>query len=430
MPLGVIAMPDNETLFLLVFSIIVLSVFLGLSSSLFMIAADSNRKPTIQDHSIPADQPHSDWMMVFIVQSASHSLRLLGVYRSVLLAILGVFLVLLLGSFKNLTEMNVAVLLCVVILLGSCSSWLAKLTISKAPNQLLPLVELNAVASIAPVVGVKLLFNRVRALGSRRFLSSDKTDNSNSIKQTADTSEDTTMTVDSLEPKEKRMILGVLDLDSTAVREIMVPRVDLSAADIKSTINEIRDLVITSGHSRILIYDGNIDSIMGTVHVRDLLKIFAEDTSANTLMDLIREPFFIPDSKRIDDLLDEMQASRIHIAIVVDEYGGTAGIVTLEDLLEEIVGEIADEFTNDEPILKMVNKQEALVDARVTLDRINEALSLKILPNGFDTVGGLVYQQLGKMPRTGDIVNCEGLKIKVLSTTDRRIKMLGVSKVV
>ncbi len=423
-------MPENDSLILIALSIALLAVFLGLSSSLYMIAVDSSRKSNLQDPTSPITESHSDWMMIFILQSGLGALRLLAVYKPVLLAILGTVLVLLVESFQDLTWTNVAIVFCAVIFLNGISSRLIAISVSHVSTQLLPLIELNAVISIAPVVAVNLLFNRLLALGSTKRSPNSNTLEHNSFAQPTENPEDMTMTVDSLDPKEKRMILGVLDLDSTAVREIMVPRVDLSAADIKSTIDEIRDLVIASGHSRILIYDGNIDSIMGTVHVRDLLKIFSEDSRSTCLKDLIREPFFIPDSKRIDDLLDEMQDSRIHIAIVVDEYGGTAGIVTLEDLLEEIVGEIADEFTNDEPILKMVNNQEALVDARVTLDQINDALSLKILPDGFDTVGGLVYQQLGKMPKTGDVVNCEGLKIKVLSTTGRRIKILGVSKIV
>ena len=426
----VMIMPENDSLILIALSIVLLFVFLGLSSSLYMISVDSSKKSNLQDSTSALEQSHSDWMMTFILQSGAAALTLLTAYKLMLLAILGMVLVLLVESFQDLTWINVTIVFCSIIFLSSISSRLIGIVVSHISTQLLPLIELNAVISIAPAVAVNSLFNRLVALVSTKGSSDGNTSEPNGFTQAVQTPEDMTMTVDSLDPKEKRMILGVLDLDSTAVREIMVPRVDLSAADVNSTIDEIRDLVIASGHSRILIYDGNIDSIMGTVHVRDLLKIFSEDSSTTCLKDLIREPFFIPDSKRIDDLLDEMQASRIHIAIVVDEYGGTAGIVTLEDLLEEIVGEIADEFTNDEPILKMVNDQEALVDARVTLDQINDALSLKILPNGFDTVGGLVYQQLGKMPKTGDVVNCEGLKIKVLSTTGRRIKILGVSKVV
>ena len=395
-----------------------------------MISIESFKKTSGHDQSLNSVEQHSDWMTVFISRSVSSCFQILTLLKPIILLMLGSILFAILDLLQGLTWINALLILTFIIGLSSFTERTIGVFISKTPAQLLPLIELNTVIATAPIVGTKLLLSKITNLQILKSILFRQKEDITDTPVFVTESEEMTMTVDSLDAKERRMILGVLDLDSTAVREVMVPRVDLSAADVNSTIGEIRDLVITSGHSRILIFDGDIDSVIGTIHARDLLKIFLGNSNPATLTELIRDPFFIPDSKRIDDLLDEMRASRIHIAIVVDEYGGTAGIVTLEDLLEEIVGEIADEFTNDEPILKMVNEQEALVDARVTLDQINEALSLKIVPDGFETIGGLVYQQLGKMPRTGDVVNCEGLKIKVLSTAGRRIKILGVSKFV
>ena len=422
-------MLDPELVLLIGSSILLILVFVGFSTAQNMITIDSYGRDKNHDPSLNLGEHHSDWMMVFILGTVSSCLGILSLLKPILLLILGGILFSLVSLLESLIWINALLILACIIGLSSFTQRMIGFLTSKTPAQLLPLIELNTVIATAPIVGIKLLLSKILSVRLIKSIPSRRKEDINDSPVSVTESEEMTMTVDTLDAKERRMILGVLDLDSTAVREVMVPRVDLSAADVNSTIGEIRDLVITSGHSRILIYDGNIDSVIGTIHARDLLKNFDDDSNLPLITDIVRNPFFIPDAKRVDDLLDEMQASRIHIAIVVDEYGGTAGIVTLEDLLEEIVGEIADEFTNDEPILKMVNEQEALVDARVTLDQINEALSLKILPNGFETVGGLVYQQLGKMPKTGDVVNCEGLKIKVLSTTGRRIKILGVSKI-
>ena len=232
-------MPANESIILLIFAILLLFIFLGLSSSLYMISADVSHKPAIQNAPRPSNPLDSDWMMVFILQRAPGSLWLLGCYQSVLLAILGIIFVLLVDSLRDLTWMNVSMVLCILIFLSNVSSRLVRATVLNLPAQLLPLVELNAVVSIAPIVGIKLLATRLMAFTSKRSLSADQIEEPNKFTQPKDTAEDMTMTVDSLDPKEKRMILGVLDLDSTAVREIMVPRVDLSATDINSTISEI-----------------------------------------------------------------------------------------------------------------------------------------------------------------------------------------------
>jgi CBS domain containing-hemolysin-like protein len=152
------------------------------------------------------------------------------------------------------------------------------------------------------------------------------------------------------------------------------------------------------------------------------------DRSVKDLRDLARPPFFVPESKRFDELLADMRANRIHMAVVVDEYGGTAGIVTIEDMLEEIVGEIEDEYDREEPTVEKVDETEVIVDARVSIDDLNELLGLDIQGEDFDTVGGFVYHELGKIPAAGDEVQADGLRLRVLSVLGRRIKKIRVKK--
>src|SRR3990170_715218 len=175
-----------------------------------------------------------------------------------------------------------------------------------------------------------------------------------------------------IEEDERKMIRGVFGLEETAVREIMTPRPDIAALDTESTADEAVKLIIDRGFSRIPLYEKNADTIVGIVYVKDLFLYLAEGKTPAQPRDIARPAFFVPESKRVDDLLTEMRKQRVHMAIVVDEYGGTAGLVTIEDLLEEIVGEIEDEYDRiEEPVVRDSDK-EALVDGRVSIDDINE----------------------------------------------------------
>lgn len=230
-----------------------------------------------------------------------------------------------------------------------------------------------------------------------------------------------------LEPHERRMIRSILKLDQTTAREIMVPRMDILAADAESTPAQVADMMHESGHSRVPLYRESLDDIIGIAHSRDLLRNFGAGGEDVNLSDLVRPALFVPESKRLDDLLREFQELHIQVAIVVDEYGGTAGLVTIEDLLEEIVGEIEDEFDVDEPLHEMLDERRAVMDARIPLDEVNRVLSVNLEGDGFDTLGGLLYQQLGKMPSPGDELQVDGLEIRVISTLGRRIKKVEVA---
>jgi CBS domain containing-hemolysin-like protein len=227
--------------------------------------------------------------------------------------------------------------------------------------------------------------------------------------------------------EELRMIRGVLDLDTTRVREIMRPRVDMVIAEAEATRREVADLMISEGYSKIPVYRGQIDDVLGIVFARDLLRAQLVEPDGNeSILDLVRPAIFVPESQFLEHLLQEFQRNRVKMAIVVDEYGGVSGLVTHEDLVEEIVGELEDEFDQEEPELQKVNDDESLVDARLTLDSLNETFDTDIEGDGFDTVGGLIYLELGRMPVVGDRVSVANLVMTVESTTGRRIRQVRV----
>ena len=228
--------------------------------------------------------------------------------------------------------------------------------------------------------------------------------------------------------RERRMIRAILRLEDITAREVMVPRVDIVAAEASTPLTELPDLISEGGHSRFPIYEDTIDKIVSIVHARDLLRYMSlgPASATLTLRDIARPAVFIPESKPLDELLREFQERRVTIAVVVDEYGGTEGLITMEDLLEEIVGEIEDEFETEEPGVVRVSENEVIVDARVNLDELNELLHSSLEGDGFDTLGGLLYDQFGKIPVVGDELTLDGLRMRVLSTAGRRIRNVRI----
>ncbi len=230
-----------------------------------------------------------------------------------------------------------------------------------------------------------------------------------------------------IEDEEKEMIASVFEFGETLVREVMVPRIDVKAVPVEKPMLEALDVMLTAGHSRTPVYDGSIDNIVGILYAKDLLRYLRDGRTDVPLAKILRPAYFIPESKKVDELLRELQQRRVHMAVVVDEYGGTAGIVTIEDLLEEIVGEIQDEYDAEEPTVEPVSEHEYLFDARVHLDEVNELLGVELPAEGGDTLGGFIYSQLGKVPAVGDTIEFEGVRIEVLSVAGRRIKQVRAS---
>jgi CBS domain containing-hemolysin-like protein len=232
-----------------------------------------------------------------------------------------------------------------------------------------------------------------------------------------------------IEEEERQMIRGIIEMEDTIAREIMAPRIDIIALDETETIDDALKLIVDKGLSRIPLYNETIDNVVGIVYAKDLLRCITENRRP-TLQEIARPPYFIPESKRVDELLAELRQSKVHIAIVVDEYGGTAGLVTIEDLLEEIVGEIQDEYDREEAPIERVNEQEAILDARVGMYALSELFEFE--PDeeeqDYDSVGGFVYHHLGKVPVAGDEVRVDDLTLRVLSVLGRRIKKIRVTR--
>ena len=231
-----------------------------------------------------------------------------------------------------------------------------------------------------------------------------------------------------VEEQERRMIRGIIALEDKSAREIMVPRIDMAVADIEDRVQDVASIVTERGYSRVPVFRENIDDIVGILYAKDLLRALTNGGRERPLSELLRQAFFIPESKHLDELLTEMQSKRIHMAIVVDEYGGTAGLVTIEDLLEEIVGEIEDEYDVARPGLEIISENEVVLDAGTTTDVLKDLFDYEIESDDFDTVGGFVINQLGRLPSVGDEVEVDGITLRVLSMSGRRIRRLRVAR--
>jgi CBS domain containing-hemolysin-like protein len=231
-----------------------------------------------------------------------------------------------------------------------------------------------------------------------------------------------------LEEDERKMIRGVFGLEDTPVREIMTPRTDVAAVDTDNTVDEVVRLIIDRGFSRIPLYEKHADSIVGIIYAKDLFRYLAEGRMPKSLSDVARPAFFVPESKRLDDLLTDMRKQRVHMAIVVDEYGGTAGIVTIEDLLEEIVGEIEDEYDRVEHPIVRVGDDEAILDSRVAIEDLNELFHTNISDEDYDTVGGCVFHLLGRVPAVGDIVETNNVRFTILSVEGHRVRRVRAQR--
>jgi CBS domain containing-hemolysin-like protein len=221
---------------------------------------------------------------------------------------------------------------------------------------------------------------------------------------------------------EKEMIYSIFDIRQTLAREIMIPRIDVLALDVETPTAEAVDAVLKAGHSRIPVYQGSIDNVVGLLYAKDLLRVWKEG-GHSSLRTLLRPAYFIPETKKVDDLLAELQQKRIHMAVVVDEYGGVAGLVTLEDIVEEIVGDIRDEYdVNEEALFERVSDDEYLFDGRILLDEVNELCDLHLNTDENDSLGGFIYTQLGRVPAPGEKVAASGVEFEVLTVTGRRIR--------
>ena len=231
-----------------------------------------------------------------------------------------------------------------------------------------------------------------------------------------------------IEEEEKELIHSIFEFGDTVVREVMTPQPDVVAIDASRSLEEVMDMVIRHGYSRIPVYRDSMNEVVGIVYAKDVLRETRSGRNGRTLEQLARPAHFVPESKKVSDLLKDMQREKFHVAVVVDEYGSVAGLVTLEDLLEEIVGEIADEYDREEPQVEPAGDGRFRVNARLPVDELNEILEVELPDEEWDTVGGLMMAVLGHLPQQGERVDFEGLRFTADRVQGRRIAKVLIER--
>jgi len=227
---------------------------------------------------------------------------------------------------------------------------------------------------------------------------------------------------------ESEMIRSIFSMRTTVVREIMVPRTDMACVSASASIGEMLDIIIACGHSRIPVYENTIDNIIGLLYAKDLLKYWGEDQKKVQIRSIVRPPYYIPETKNLEQLLQEFKRKHVHLAIVIDEYGGTSGLITIEDLLEQIVGDIQDEYDMEEALFEVNADGSITADARMPVEDLEEHFEVEIERDKFDTIGGLIFHLTGKIPAIGDIIDGPGLKLTILDADERKIKKVAVAR--
>jgi CBS domain containing-hemolysin-like protein len=229
-----------------------------------------------------------------------------------------------------------------------------------------------------------------------------------------------------IEEEEREMIHGIFEMGDMSVREVMVPRTDLVAIEANEPMEKAVDLVTKHGHTRIPVYEGDLDHIVGVLYAKDLLRAVVRGEK-KSLREIARKPYFTPESNKVQDVLRDLRKNRVHMAIVVDEYGGTAGAVTIEDILEEIVGPIQDEYDiGEEDEIQFINPNEVVLDGRVSVDDVNELLKLEIAADNYDSIGGYVLNQLGATPKVGATLKLGNAELRVEAVQGTRIKKVRI----
>ena len=338
--------------------------------------------------------------------------KILSIERIILLVLIILNTSLLNIAFNNFLNINEMV----TIILSSFSAFFYLLAI----NTILNLIP-NSLFSKFIIVSIflKSITAKINLSNGNLSISDSENDNSDEL----EVFEAAGLSVDN---DEMEMIKGILKMDVVKVREIMKPRVDLVAIEENSNLNSLTELISESGYSKIPVIGESIDDVKGIVYAKDTLKMHLGVNKSLSISEIMRPAIFVPESQNLEQLLSEFQDKRTRIAIVIDEHGGISGLVTVTDLIEEIVGELVDEFDEAENVFYRINQNNMIVDAKVSISDLNDEIGSSIELNGYDTIGGLVYKELGKMPSVGDRVSFEGIEIVVQSTIGRRIGKLRI----
>ena len=228
--------------------------------------------------------------------------------------------------------------------------------------------------------------------------------------------------------EESHMVYGVLDLKEIKAHSIMIPRTEILSASADSTLGEVIDLVTNCGHTRIPIHKEDIDHIVGILHSKDLLKLLGKAPESKIPLAILRKPFFVPENRRVSDLLKDLQEKVTHLSIVTDEYGGTAGIITIEDILEEIVGEIMDEHDHEEALLEVLDDGSLLVDARLEVEKLGAHLKIDLPEGDFESVGGFLIHLIGRIPEVNEKVSFQDIEMIIKKGDERKIEEVLISR--
>jgi CBS domain containing-hemolysin-like protein len=233
---------------------------------------------------------------------------------------------------------------------------------------------------------------------------------------------------DVIEEEEREMIHSIFEFGDTILREVMVPRPDMVAVPLSTSLQEVLELILRTGYSRIPVYDGTVDEVVGLAYAKDVLRRLHDGQADKPLVDILRPAPYMPESMKAAECLREMRRRKSHMVIVIDEYGGTAGLVTIEDLLEEIVGEIADEYDREEPNVEPLPDGDYRVNARLGIDEVNELLDVDLPSTEWDSIGGLLFNLVGGVPREGQEVEFQGLRLRAERVQGRRIGRVRIHR--
>jgi len=229
--------------------------------------------------------------------------------------------------------------------------------------------------------------------------------------------------------EETSMVYAVLALKDTKAHSVMVPRTEISSASLDTSLGELIKLVNACGHTRIPIHKESIDKIVGILHAKDLLKLWGEDPESKLPFEVLRAPYFVPETQNISEILKNLKEKKTHLAIVTDEYGGTAGIITIEDILEEIVGEILDEHDPEPPLLAQINETTYLVDAKLEIEKLEEALEIQLPKGDYESVGGFIINLLGRLPQVNEKIAYNELEITIQQADQRKIDKVLIRRI-
>ena len=331
--------------------------------------------------------------------------------------LLGSLLLFLSSQVVSLPPLAIYGIILLVALVIFWLDWSVRSLVSRAPHRWA--VRLLPFANIIRIIAWPFVTPILALSGKRRDpLESEEALIQNQLRNLVDAGQQRGL----IEQEEGRMIHSIFELSETLAREIMVPRIDVLALDVHTPSDEAVDALLSSHFSRMPVYQDSVDNILGLLYAKDLLRVWREGNQTVSLHTLLRPAHFVPEAKKINELLEEMQIRRVHMAIIVDEYGGVAGLVTLEDIVEEILGEIQDEYDQGEELpYQPLGDGEYLFQGRIDLDDFNEVMSSNLIKEA-DTLGGFIYNSIGRVPAVGDAVQIENLLLTVEQVSGRRIR--------